>query len=122
LKSALVVEDEPFLRLVAEDAFRSLGFDASGAADGVMAVDMTKAITDLTILFTDVNLGAGPNGWEVADLARRLHPNVAVIYTSGQAGADEHSRLGVTGSFLLPKPYSTDGLASAVRDIFKDTE
>jgi hypothetical protein len=37
---------------------------------------------------TDIDLGDGPNGWELAHRARERFPQVVLIYMSGQPAAD----------------------------------
>jgi CheY-like chemotaxis protein len=116
MTKVLVVEDEPFLRIMAEEVVRSLGFEPIGAGDGSQAMKLAEASPELEILFTDINLGPGPTGWEVADRVRQVHPNVLVIYTSGLSDPDDHSRHGLAGSSLLPKPFTPEELAGAILD------
>lgn len=54
--------------------------------------------TDFAAVLTDIRLGAGLNGWDVARSARLEHPHMAVIYMTGDSvgdwvkeGADERS-------------------------------
>jgi CheY-like chemotaxis protein len=114
MAAILIVEDEPLSRMVAEAALGALGFVVLATADGAAAITLARAEAELEILFTDINLLPGPDGWEVARTVRRIHPGIRVIYTSGQVDADRHARFGVPGSCLLPKPYTPDELAMAI--------
>jgi CheY-like chemotaxis protein len=116
MTSVLVVEDEPLLRFMAEDVVRGLGFESIGAGNGCQAIWLANNSPTLEVLVTDINLGPGSTGWEVANRVRQLHPNVLVIYTSGLAGPDDHSRYGLAGSSLLPKPFTPEELAKAIRN------
>ena len=66
------------------------------------------------LLFTDIVMPGGLNGWAVAANARRLRPRLKVLFTSGypdNAGAGD-----APGSYLLRKPYRRAALAQAIRD------
>jgi hypothetical protein len=39
-------------------------------------------------LITDINLGKGPDGWEVARRAREFIPTLLVVYMSGHGAVD----------------------------------
>jgi CheY-like chemotaxis protein len=114
MAAILLVEDEPLSRMVAEATLRALGFAVLATADGATAIALARAEAVLEILFTDVHLLPGPDGWEVARVVRRIHPGIRVIYTSGQVDADQHARFGVPGSCLLPKPYTPEELTMAI--------
>ena len=47
-------------------------------------------------------LGGKLNGWDVADAFRKAHPQIPVIYTSGQIQSRKRQ---LPGSTFLPKPY-----------------
>jgi DNA-binding response OmpR family regulator len=43
-------------------------------------------------MVTDVNLGAGPDGWAVAKRARELNETLPVIYLTGASGHQWQSK------------------------------
>jgi CheY-like chemotaxis protein len=104
MAAILIVEDEPFVRMMAEDAAQSLGLQLLSATGGEAAIAAARTVPALEILFTDINMPPGPDGWTVAREVREIHPSVRVIYTSGQAGPEDWARFGVPQSRLLPKP------------------
>jgi PAS domain S-box-containing protein len=115
-ETVLVVEDEPAVRHVAVAFLHSLGYrvHAFGSAqEALQHLDLDEAIA---LLFSDVMLGNGMDGKELARAARRLRPGLAVLLTSGYddpLGAGEgsdHERFA-----LLRKPYRREQLAAAVR-------
>ncbi|KGM34344.1 response regulator [Inquilinus limosus] len=118
MAAILIVEDEPFVRMMAEDAAQRLGLEPLTAIDGETAIALARArrAETLAILFTDIHMPPGPDGWTVARAVREIHPGIRVIYTSGQAGPEECARLGVPQSRLLPKPYSSDELAAVIAE------
>lgn len=114
MAAILIVEDEPFVRMMAEDAALQLGLEPLSATDGDVAIALARAAETLAILFTDIHMPPGPDGWAVARAVRELHPGIRVIYTSGQAGPQDCAEFGVPQSRLLPKPYSSGELAAAI--------
>ena len=114
-ETILVVEDEAAVREIAIAFLRSFGYTVLSAARAEPALEMLSAHDEIALLFSDVVLGAGMSGKELAVAARRLRPTLAVLLTSGYepdaAGpdADEFA--------LLPKPYRREELSGAVRAI-----
>ena len=114
-ETILVVEDEAAVREIAIAFLRSFGYTVLSAARAEPALEMLSASDDIALLFSDVVLGSGMSGKELAVAARRLRPTLGVLLTSGYepdaAGpdADEFA--------LLPKPYRREELSGAVRAI-----
>jgi len=82
----LLVEDEPLIIDVVEDAFTEAGYQVITASDGGEALKELEAdATRFRAIVTDVKLGSGPNGWAVAHRAREIVPTMAVVYMSGTA-------------------------------------
>ncbi|MCW1402286.1 hypothetical protein OKA06_08095 [Novosphingobium sp. MW5] len=68
---------------------------------------------DLQGLATDIRLGDGPDGWEVAHYARKKYPDIAVVYMTGDSAA-QWSAEGVPNSILLTKPFPEAQLLTAM--------
>ena len=64
-------------------------------------------------LITDINMGGGPNGWEVARHARVRDPGLPVVYMTG-AAAGEWAAHGVPCSILVDKPFVTGQLITVI--------
>lgn len=120
MATILIVEDEPFVRMMAEDAAQGLGLEPLSATGGDAAIAMARDAQALQILFTDIHMPPGPDGWTVAWAVREIHPGIRVIYTSGQAGPEDCARLGVPRSRLLSKPYTQAELAAAIAETAGD--
>ncbi len=58
----------------------------------------------LSGLVSDIDLGPGDNGFDVARCARAAYPGIPVIFVSG-AAASRHATEGVEGSIFIQKPY-----------------
>jgi PAS domain S-box-containing protein len=111
----LVVEDEEMIRNLALAVLRSLGHDVKGAEDGARAVALLEApgaAFDVVILDLVLPKMSGP---EVFRRLRKTHPDLPVILSSGNVEEgllDAELRRGIAG--VLPKPYRTSDLVSAV--------
>jgi DNA-binding NarL/FixJ family response regulator len=78
-RSVLIVEDDALLRDLLATAIETRGFvvdTAASAADAKRAFG--RADPDAAII--DVELGPGPNGFDLADIFRRRAPHLAIIF------------------------------------------
>src|SRR3954451_25019629 len=85
----LLVEDEPLVLLVAQDALEAGGYTVLPvhlASEALDSVD--KRIAELAGLVTDIRLPGHTDGWEIARHARELKADLPVVYTTGDS-ADE---------------------------------
>lgn len=113
----LLVEDEHLILEVAHDALEHAGYHVHVARCGLDALDlMSRLAPDLSGLVTDIRLGQGPNGWEVARHARRTHPEIAVVYMTGDSAGDWH-REGVAHSVVMQKPFVMTRIVTALTDL-----
>ncbi|HSN00500.1 MAG TPA: PAS domain S-box protein [Rudaea sp.] len=114
-ETILVVEDEADVRHIAVAFLRSLGYTVLSATQADAALETLAARDDIALLFSDVVLGSGLSGAELAAEARRRHPALNVLLTSGyERAASAHTSDEFT---LLPKPYRREELSLAVRAI-----
>ena len=116
-ETVLVVEDDPFVRSYAVMSLEGLGYKVISAVDGKEALQTLASAPHVDLLFTDVVMPGGVNGWELAGLARRERPELHVLLTSGYAletlAANGHLR---QGALILEKPYRKAELARLVRE------
>jgi two-component system NtrC family sensor kinase len=110
----LVVEDEPDVRAVTVEGLRALGYRTLSAANADAALDILRCGSRIDLLFSDVVMPGARNGVQLAAEARRLHPGLKVLLTSGY-----NTALGTTPGDLpvLSKPYDSAALAAQVREI-----
>jgi len=110
----LLVEDEAVLLLHLEDVLEEAGFAVASASDGQQAIDLIAAWNQEYVgLITDIRLGQGQDGWEVAREARKRNPSIAVIYMTADSAADWSVR-GVPNSQVLQKPFVDIQLLTAL--------
>ena len=97
----LVVEDHPNVRGFIVGQLRDAGYVVLEAASGEEAIAMLRASADQRRVHRHSARWIG-NGWDVAEAFRQAHPEIPVIYTSGQIQNRERQ---MPGSAFLPKPY-----------------
>jgi PAS domain S-box-containing protein len=120
-KVVLVVEDEPKLRKVAVGMLDRLGLQSLQADTAKNALELL-ADTHVDVLFTDIELPGGMNGTELADAARKLDPNIKVLFTTGYAReAVLHDRWLQEKTPWLLKPYSHIELARELKALLAHT-
>ena len=113
LSKVLVVEDNDELREVATQLVEELGYSVCSASTGAEAMATLAQDPKIDILFTDVLMPGGMNGFELAVEIRRTRPEIAILVTSGFPGnllpsAQQHS-----GFEMIPKPFTQAELAAA---------
>jgi CheY-like chemotaxis protein len=117
MKSAtllLLVEDDEAVRPILEDALREGGFELEIADNGSDALAILESHKDtLHGLITDINLGHGPDGWEIARRGREFIPTLPVVYMSGAAGQEWPSK-GVPHSTFVAKPFAPAQIITAI--------
>ena len=111
IRVLLVENNEPLREPIAE-GLRQAGFEVVEAADGQEAMSHLRERFD--VLFTDIDLPGGMDGWTIAERWREADAAVGVIYTSGFCM--EHGRQ-VRGSRCVPKPHRPGQIVAAVVDL-----
>jgi DNA-binding response OmpR family regulator len=113
----LVVEDDPPIQTVVEDALTDGGFEPAIAASGEEAMTLLMGCkTQYSALVVDIRLRGRMDGWEVAKYARQIYPTFPVIYITAASAGDWPSH-GVPNSVLLCKPFAPEQLVTAVSNL-----
>ena len=113
----LVVEDEALICSFIEDALFESGFEACTVRSGEVALSTFRDGREgCRALLTDVNLGDGISGWELARQIREITPGFPVVYMTSASASDWKSQ-GVVGSILVGKPFAPVQLATAVSQV-----
>jgi PAS domain S-box-containing protein len=122
-ETVLIAEDDPFVRAYAVTCLEGFGYRVIEAVDGRDALNKITGGAGADLLFTDVVMPGGINGWELAESARRLQPQLKVLLTSGYAleALAERGRL-PAGAIVLNKPYRKAELAKRVREALSPAE
>lgn len=119
MPTVLLVEDDPEIRKLVEEALTDRGLQVRAAEGDRAAVRiLEREAPQIGVLVADVHLGASATGFDVALRARRLNPRIEVIYITGRPL--DVSRFGVHGGVLMPKPFDLENLADVVQALAKD--
>lgn len=111
--TVLVVEDEPLLLFHASDILESAGYKVLTASNADAALSLLAIHSDITVIFTDIDMPGSMDGLTLALAVRDRWPPIEVIVTSGQIRvADED--LPSRGVFFS-KPYAAKELIGTVR-------
>lgn len=113
-----VVDDDPRLLESLDDLLESAGYRAScfSSAQSLLA----GGLSDVDVLITDIGI-PGIDGFELRDLARRMHPSLPVFLITGRHEIADQSRAkGISGFFR--KPFDGQALLAAVGDALRDKE
>ena len=103
----LVVEDNVFIREIAEMMIQDWGHETLSANDVDEALVFLRSARRIDALFTDIYLkDAVLGGCELAHQALELRPNLRVLYTTGNFVTDKMKALFVVGTQCLSKPYT----------------
>jgi two-component system, response regulator PdtaR len=100
--AVLIVEDEALVRLDLIDTLEAAGFTTFDATNAQNAILLLEANPNIAWLFTDVQLGDGMDGIDLARYVLARWP--AVIISIGSGTRPDHRRL-PAGVPFLPKPY-----------------
>lgn len=118
----LLAEDEPLIREDVRHGLTEVGFAVVTANNGNDAIrELEASPARFRAVITDIRLGAGPNGWDVAHRARELVPDIAIVYMSGDSVAD-WSANGVPKSIMVAKPFVLAQLVTAVSNLLNETD
>ncbi len=104
----LVVDDDASTRDLLRQAFTEAGYDVEVVDDGAKAIELLERRSfapDAVII--DLQLGEGPDGYEVARRARELSPSLPVVYITGGRRAEWRPDWAPEGIVLL-KPFTLD--------------
>jgi CheY-like chemotaxis protein len=112
--TALVVEDDLFVREDIASSFRHGGWTVLEAATGDDALKWLREAGIIDLLVTDIGLADAMTGWDVAEAVRKVHAQIAVVYASG--GANDESRR-VPESIFLSKPLAVQELIVTCREL-----
>ncbi len=111
----LVVEDNLALRRVAIRQLTGLGYRVLEAGTGAEAVALLET-TPVDLVFTDVVLPGGMDGFALAHLVAGRFPGVKIVLTSGFPEAKLEQHLELANLRLLSKPYRKEDLARLLRE------
>ncbi len=112
----LVVEDSDDVRKAVTDMLAGWGYRVEAAENPDVAAALLRKDAAFDLLFTDIVMPGTMTAVELAELAQKLRPGIAVLLTSGFARGlvPDSTRSGYP---MIAKPYSSEALAARVRAV-----
>jgi signal transduction histidine kinase/ActR/RegA family two-component response regulator len=122
-ETILLVEDNDSVRDYATTALAELGYRVIAARDAGEALQAVERGERIDLLFTDVVLGSGPNGRELASRIGERRAGLPVLFTTGYTrnAIVHHGRLD-PGVHLLDKPFTQQDLARKIRELINKSK
>jgi DNA-binding NarL/FixJ family response regulator len=125
-RTVVVVENESLLRDLIARSLEAAGFEVSTAANAADAKRAVKA-HDPDICVVDIELGPGPNGFDLADYLAREVPDVGVVFLTNLPDprfADRDAKTVTQNQAYLRKSQLVDSkeLIDAVNAVLKEID
>jgi PAS domain S-box-containing protein len=116
-ETAIVVEDDPAVRMLVLDLLKELGYKTFEAENAKTALPVLESVQRVDLLVTDVGL-PGMNGRQLAEIARQHRPGLKVLFMTGYAQiAAERQGFLEEGMDMVAKPFVLEVLASKIRKL-----
>jgi CheY-like chemotaxis protein len=121
LQTVLVVEDEVLVRMVICEYLRDCGFRVIEAATGEEAVIVLQQPNlTINVVFSDVQLGSGIDGFAVSQWVRANRPELDIILVGNiERAADVAAELCEDGP-TLSKPYEPQTVVDRIRRLLAE--
>ncbi len=111
------VEDEFLIQEMLVTGLTDAGFIVLAASNGAEALAIfAEKSEQIDGLITDINLGDGADGWELARTARQLKSHLPVVYVSA-TGEGEWNSQGVPASVMIAKPFVAAQVVVAISSL-----
>lgn len=114
----LIVEDDHDVINVVALQVRELGYQPIEANSVEEALASLEAEADIQLLLTDVILGPGPNGVDLALKAQEIRPGLPVLCMSGFVEPSKFEEYAGSSTFpFIGKPFTTVKLNTHLHDV-----
>jgi CheY-like chemotaxis protein len=109
----LVVDDDDTVRGLAKEMLEEMGHEVAEAASGRSALEVLKVERHCDLLLIDFAMPL-MNGSECATEAKKLRPDLSILFMTGYVDNDALRRWSELGVRTLNKPFLYADLAEAV--------
>ena len=114
-ETILIVDDDELVRKSAATLMASLGYRVLSAGSGSEALEVLRQDAAIDLLFTDVFMPGGMHGPQLVAAARRLRPELKILFTSGYFEYAEIRHALDPSIEQVSKPYEREALAVILR-------
>jgi two-component system cell cycle sensor histidine kinase/response regulator CckA len=117
-KTIVVVDDEPWARLITARILRESGYTVLEAGSGLEALDLVESLGRVALVLADIAM-PGMDGVVLADTIHERDPRQRVAFLSAYGGVV--AKVGMKGPPLpiLEKPIPPEELARRVEEIVR---
>jgi CheY-like chemotaxis protein len=110
--AALIVEDQPFVGMVASDILKESGFETFHAYDAEAAAQLLVEHPEIEVVVTEAQLPGDVNGVDLCHRLSQERPDVQLVVTA--ATPELHQNEVPNGARVLRKPYASGELQTIV--------
>jgi CheY-like chemotaxis protein len=111
---AVIVDDDPSVLATLSETLEHLGWVVTTAFSAEEVLALPASFPAPQIVITDVNLGAGMDGFEFCPVARRRWPDVGIVVISGRPPCREQLDTLSSHDVFLLKPVHMLALEAAI--------
>jgi CheY-like chemotaxis protein len=111
----LIVEDDYLLRSDAVLRLQERGYRILEAANADEAIALLEHRSDISVIFTDIDMPGSMNGLKLAHAVRHRWPPIKIIATSGHSGLQDDEL--PSGGKFVAKPYSFRQLTDLIQAV-----
>ena len=107
--AALIVDDQPFVGMVASDILRESGFETFHAFDASDAAAVLNEHPEIEVVVTEAKLPGDVNGLDLCRQLSAQRPDVQLVVAAEEDIVDVPS-----GAQVLRKPYASGDLKNLI--------
>ena len=122
-ETILIVDDEEGLLELSKENLQGLGYRVLTATNGRKALEHLRNDHSIKLLFSDIVMPGGLNGYELAKKTIMLYPEIKILLTSGYSEKIMFNNDFQNESFIvLDKPYSQSDLAFKIQQLLNPSK
>ncbi len=110
--AALIVEDQPFVGMIASDILREAGFATFHAYDADEALQRLRDHPEIQVVLTEMELPGEVDGIELAHRVARERPGTRLVVASD--GSERRLADLPRGARVIRKPFASAELSTLV--------
>jgi two-component system, response regulator PdtaR len=111
----LIVEDDPFVRMLAVEFVNDAGFKTLEAGDADQAIAILESCSEIAVLFTDIRMPGSMDGLKLAIVVSNRWPAIQILVASGHLHLRQ-ADLPPKGRFL-GKPYDAAAMIAELHSL-----
>lgn len=113
----LVVEDDVLVRMDCAEMLSKAGYQVLEAKDADQAIELLSKHSDISAIFTDIEMPGSMDGLKLALAVRDRWPPVKILATSGRPHFNQRDL--PDGGRFFSKPYSHEQIMLALKELLE---